>query len=442
MRGGCASKVCHARGNARARVRPHLCTSRASVAVRLARIFIILTIAAAGCSKSSPTAPTTATLSGVTFAANPIESGLTVTATVSLNAAAPAGGAVVTLTSSGDAATVPASVTIAAGALNQTFDIQTSPATVSTSVVITATYAGVSSGATLTLGKLSLQGLSLSAPSVVGGGSVGGIVSLTAPAPPGGVQLTLTSDSALASVPAVLSIAAGDTSQTFQVLTHDSAAPVNVTITASLPYSASTRSTVLTVGRVGIQAVSLGIDHIPGGLPVTGTVMLSVSAPVDMAVTLSSNSPVATVPPMVVVAAGTTSQTFDISTTAIPPTRTATITASSGSSSQSAQLTVIALPSIAGVSCSSTTPKGGSSVSCTARFDAPAPAGGWQIAIASSDDTLAGAVPTNMAVPAGSTSFQFEVLTAPVTSTLTASIIIEDASSGLQLYTQALTIMP
>jgi len=71
---------------------------------------------------------------------------------VTLASAAPAGGALVLL-SSNDAGTarVPASVTIPGGARSATFIIDTSTVVTNTTVVITATYAGASMSATLTV---------------------------------------------------------------------------------------------------------------------------------------------------------------------------------------------------------------------------------------------------------------------------------------------------
>jgi hypothetical protein len=72
--------------------------------------------------------------------------------TITLNGPAPAGGAVVTLTS-GDSsvATPPASVTVAAGATSATFKIATRRVRTDMAVPITATYGGVAKTATLTV---------------------------------------------------------------------------------------------------------------------------------------------------------------------------------------------------------------------------------------------------------------------------------------------------
>ena len=94
---------------------------------------------------------TTASLSTVAVSPTSVVGGASSTGTVTLTAAAPAGGAVVTLTSSNVAATVPASATIAAGATSATFPVTTSTVATTTSVTLTATYGAVSRTATLTV---------------------------------------------------------------------------------------------------------------------------------------------------------------------------------------------------------------------------------------------------------------------------------------------------
>jgi hypothetical protein len=371
-----------------------------------------------------------------------VAGGIAITGTVTLTAAAPAQGAVVALTSSSDAITLPSTVTVASGATTQTFDIQTTAATLAFNVIVTASYADVSRTATLTIGKLSLESLSLSATSVVGGSPVVGTIALNAPAPAGGVEVALASDSPLARVPASVTIAAGETIQVFGVDTAPSAALTVVSITASLPYSGSSRSAPLTIGRISLEGLTIGVDTVLGGLPVTGAVSLAVAAPADLTIALSSDSAIATVPSTVTVPAGATSQTFEIATANVPPSRTVTVTASYGGASRAARLTVMAYPILDALSCATTTPKPGTSVACSAQLSAPAPPGGWQITISSSDESIAGAVPATIAVPAASTTFQFDVVTAPAATATTAVIRISDIASGLLLYSQAVTVTP
>jgi hypothetical protein len=96
---------------------------------------------------SPPAGPT---LSGFTLSTTSATSGTPVTGTVTLSAAAPAGGAVVALSTSGSAATVPPSVTIPAGSTGASFTIATNTVSAPTTVTLSATY-GASQSVTLTV---------------------------------------------------------------------------------------------------------------------------------------------------------------------------------------------------------------------------------------------------------------------------------------------------
>jgi hypothetical protein len=85
------------------------------------------------------------------LAASTVPAGGTVAGTVTLSQAAPAGGAVLALSSNSPSATVPATVTVAAGATSATFTIYAPEVAVPATVTITATYQGSSATATLTV---------------------------------------------------------------------------------------------------------------------------------------------------------------------------------------------------------------------------------------------------------------------------------------------------
>ena len=146
---------------------------------------LVLALAVAGCdSKSSsptPTAPTLAPapaptppptppaptpepppppppppepprLSSLSLSETSVPGQASPTGTVTLTSAAPTGGAVVRLESSNvDAARVPSSVTVPAGATTATFAIATPTVATRVNVTITASYAGVERTATLTV---------------------------------------------------------------------------------------------------------------------------------------------------------------------------------------------------------------------------------------------------------------------------------------------------
>jgi hypothetical protein len=113
-------------------------------------------------------APAAATLSSVGLSPSSVVGGATSQATVTLTSAAPAGGAAVSVASSNtSAATVPSTVTIAAGATSATFTVTSRTVTSSTSATITATYGGASRTATLTVTPSGGGGGALPAPSLL-----------------------------------------------------------------------------------------------------------------------------------------------------------------------------------------------------------------------------------------------------------------------------------
>jgi len=103
-----------------------------------------------------PPPPAPASLSALTLSPSSVTGGNSSQGTVTLTAAAPSGGAVVALSSGNtNAATVPASVTVPAGATSASFAVTTRAVTASTAVGITASYNGVARAATLTVNPAS-----------------------------------------------------------------------------------------------------------------------------------------------------------------------------------------------------------------------------------------------------------------------------------------------
>ncbi|HKG46328.1 MAG TPA: hypothetical protein VKB02_06365, partial [Pyrinomonadaceae bacterium] len=110
--------------------------------------------------------PSPSSLSAVSVSPTSVVGGSTAQGTISLTGGAPSGGAVVTLSSANaSVVSVPANVTVAAGASSATFGVNTSAVTANTAVTITATYDGVSRTTTLTVTPASTS--SLTAPSLV-----------------------------------------------------------------------------------------------------------------------------------------------------------------------------------------------------------------------------------------------------------------------------------
>ena len=192
----------------------------------------------------------TATLSSLTLNPTSVVGGSeSSTGTVTLSGPAPAGGAQVALASDSGAASVPSAVAVPAGATSATFTVNTTPVTASTQVTISGSYGGVSKSATLTVTPAPLptvSSLTLNPSSVVGGvQSSTGTVTLSSPAPAGGAQVALASDSGAASVPSTVTVPAGATSATFTVSTSSVVVATSATISAS--YNSTMQAATLSI---------------------------------------------------------------------------------------------------------------------------------------------------------------------------------------------------
>jgi hypothetical protein len=173
--------------------------------------------------------------------------GNSATGTVVLNGVAPSGGAVVSLLSGNSAVVIlPASVTVAAGTDRASFTVGTDVVAASATVTLSATYGSGSAFTSLiVLPAVTLASLTLNPTSVVGGNTSTGTVTLSA-APSANASVTLTSsNTAVATVPASVTVPAGTTSASFAVTTNSVGASTAVTISGS--FGGVTQSANLTV---------------------------------------------------------------------------------------------------------------------------------------------------------------------------------------------------
>lgn len=167
-------------------------------------------------------------------------------------------------------------------------------------------------------GQVVLESLAFDPAEVVGGQSSQGTVTLSGPAPAGGVVVGLVSSSPPdVSVPPSITVPAGASSATFTAQTGSATVDVAPTITASAPgsVSVSARLTALTM----LRSVTVNPTSIVGGQTGQGRVTLGAPAPADGAVVELSTgfNEAATIPPSVTVAAGTTTASFAITTRAV-----------------------------------------------------------------------------------------------------------------------------
>lgn len=189
------------------------------------------------------------------------------------------------------------------------------------------------------------QDVAISQSSVVAGDSVQATVTLSLPAPVGGAVVSLAgvvnpqsatgAPAVTVQMPQSVTVAEGDSAASFTVTTGATtltnfARPYLVDIQAA--YGDTTRTALLAVAPP-LSLLSLGVapGNLTGGTAATGTVTLSGPAPAGGAlVTLSSNSPAASVPASVLVPAGLTSASFNVQTNPVTTFTTTTLTATYG----------------------------------------------------------------------------------------------------------------
>jgi hypothetical protein len=183
--------------------------------------------------------PLAAAVRGITLDPTSVAGGGAVVAMVTLENAAPAGGASVRL-SSGDAslASVPPRLLFPAGAMSAQFTVSTTKAAAIAEVRILVSSQGEQRLATLRIGPPPppsvLAGVAVHPGVLAAGGAGEGTVTLEAPALARTTVRLTSSDAARASVPPAVTVAAHASGATFPVRAAHSTTTANVTITASL----------------------------------------------------------------------------------------------------------------------------------------------------------------------------------------------------------------
>jgi hypothetical protein len=390
--------------------------------------------------------PSTAAIGSLALSMASPFSGDSETVTVQLSGPAPAGGAVVSLTSSNQtAAPVPATFTVPAGFAFDQFRFTTGQVTTPTPVTLTGTLNGTSASITFTVQPPSLKLLSLPSSSS-GGVALGAIVMLNGLAPTGGAVVSLSSNSPKASPPATATVAAGDASVSILIPTSAVTTNTVVTITATWHGTSVQAQTTLTPQQPP-ASLTLSPSSTTGAAGSSGTVTLASPAPNDVELPITSSNPsVAQVNNFVTVPAGSTTGGFNINTVAVPAQTTVTISVSGAGVTKTATLTVNPAgsppqggtgPTASALTLKPTSVTAGGTSQGTVTLSGPAPAGGAAVSLGSSN--TAATVPPSVTVPAGATSAVFTVTTGSVSGATTITIT---ASFGGTTQFAALSINP
>jgi hypothetical protein len=181
-----------------------------------------------------------------------------------------------------------------------------------------------------------------------------------------------------------------------------------------------------------VESVALTAGTVLGGNSTTGQVTVDDFAPAGgQVVNLQSDSPRASVPGSVLVAAGQKSASFQVTTTSGPPT-TATLAASIGTSTADTQLSIVDHASVSSVKLERRCFTFGPFSSNRVSLDVPAPA---DTLVGLSSDSAALTVPSGVTVPSGSTSafFSANAVSDSSSVTVTATLGTSQASDTVSV---------
>lgn len=353
-------------------------------------------------------------------------SGTVLDCQVKLTRAAGTGGFTVDLLSSNPAAgnLSTNSVTIPEGSLlSPVFNFTCSVVPVDETTVITASKPGFSSVSKTVIVRAMSMTLTLNPTSVVGGvQNSTGTLTLSAPAPTGGLPVQVTSSNpTFASVPSPVTVPAGLMTVDFTITTSVTQIDRFINITA-IASPAVQDVKVLTVLTPQFLSFIINPSAVTGPDGAVGTVTISAVAPAGgLVVDISDNSAAASSPSTVTIPAGQSSASFNISTIAVTSDTVVTFTATLGAGSVQATLTVRS-PIVAGITFSPPKIQGGGIAIGTITLDQPAPPGGLSIDITSANPVLAhfggGAPTTTIIIPQGVRTGTFTVFSERVSRLL------------------------
>ena len=280
-----------------------------------------------------------ATVDSVTVDPASVLGGTNTTGTVTLTGLAGHSGESVIILSNSAAVIVPHTVVIPAGASQATFNIITKAVPSNKVVQVKAITGATVKTADLIVTPPDLATLSISPSSLLGGSSAMGTLSISSPAPVGGLAIKVVSNSLSATVPATAIIPSGKTTGTFAIHVLAVGKVTTVTITSTL--NGVSKSSVLTINPPVLKSLAVNPATVKGGLSATGTVTLGSIAPVGgFKVVLSSSSSTVLVPASAMIPAGRTSVAFTVKTSKVTASKTVTVSGSANGTTVSGSVTV------------------------------------------------------------------------------------------------------
>ena len=290
-----------------------------------------------------------AALNGLSCAFGSMTGGGSDGCAVTLSAAAPSGGFVVSLVSNNPEVVLPATVTVAAGSTSGSFTATVFSVSSTQAVTLNASAGGVGETFVLQLNASTLgpggteipvlSGLNCTNASMTGAGTDSCTVTLSEATPSDGVGVSLVSNNPAVVLPTTLIVAAGLAAANFTATVSPVSSGQAVTLTASAGGSTETFALQLNASTLGqgsadvpvLTGMTCAIGSVTGAGSDSCTVTLNAAAPSGgFGLSLASNNAAVAVPVTLTVPAGLTTANFTATVSPVNSAQTAMLTASAG----------------------------------------------------------------------------------------------------------------
>ena len=352
---------------------------------------------------------------------------------IELNGLAPAGGLPISFSSNSPAATPPTGVVVPAGQRQVLFNVATNPVSANTTATLTASDGRTSRTLAIVVLPPVAASLSIAPSTIEGPGTAVGTVTLTGPAPAGGIVVTLTSSSTSAQVPASVSVPAGSASTTFQISAARVSANTSVTITARAG-NVNRSATLLITSTVSMK---LSAPSVMGGAKPTLSIAVGSPAPAGGLTwnLTSSHSSVASLPSTATIPAGATSTVITVTTSTVSSTVAVELRATKDGKTVSVPLSVY--PVWISSSYIPPTIKGGSTVEGELYLNAVVI--GTPVTVSGATNNPQVSVPAQIQIPPGKSWVKYPIVTPVVTSNMTFTATF---TGPYNMVTKVITVTP
>jgi len=335
-----------------------------------------------------------------------VAGGVPLKVTIGLTDPAPTGGLVVALNCSSTLASIPATITFAAGEMEHDVNIVTTPVSTGVAVTIKATANVQTVSQTFQLVPPSVQSIS-STPETLTGGASGVVrVTLNGPAPKSGTALSLGSSSTSLVIATKATVAAGKTfiDVPFKTLpvggSSDTVARVMTTTAVGGGASAAVD---VTIQRPTIKAISALPSPIAGGKPVTVTVTFTGAIPAaGGTLLLTSSSQALVCPSSVIIKGNATTATFVCTTKAVT-TRTPVVVKATLNGKEVQTTINVRTLEVLKIAASPVSMTGGTTAKLTVTLTEAVPKG-QSVTVALISDSIKMTLPATLVIPAGKSS--------------------------------------